>query len=420
MEQLKAATFLQHARLQELPYFQTLVAFQLPLESYVGHLRALAVIHGALEQALATCQDAAVSSVWRDDMRKLPCLNQDLRFFESRVVPDIKESVNLALEVADAIRLQSLAQPLALLGYLYVLEGSTMGASVLRPISARAFLLNGDNGLSYLRGNGPRAHAHWAQFQKRMNVLQLAPKERDLIAKVAGGFFERLAAIFGALHPFSEDSKVFLVTSINPEAGRHPIPADSREMQAAMQAADLCWQRFPYYEFRYGERGRRFARSDGAWLVTLCQYDQEKVQQQIRWLCRVLSTRGMPTMMLQAKLEILAAKLTEAIPGNQYSYQKLSELAAEVLASRRKHFSDEQFSSLADGFNKAVGQEWADRYKNAGELLVCAVSDELEGFADNTESIRQWLTDSARFPATWIQAAEATLAEARSSASKPS
>jgi hypothetical protein len=51
IEELKAATFPAHARLQTAPFFQALAACQLPLESYVGQLRALSVIHGVLEQA---------------------------------------------------------------------------------------------------------------------------------------------------------------------------------------------------------------------------------------------------------------------------------------------------------------------------------------------------------------------------------
>ena len=53
MEELKAVTFSAHAQLQTAPLFQALAACQLPLESYVGQLRALLAIHGAIEQALA-------------------------------------------------------------------------------------------------------------------------------------------------------------------------------------------------------------------------------------------------------------------------------------------------------------------------------------------------------------------------------
>ena len=84
MDELKAATFLAHASLQTAPFFQALVACRLPLESYVGQLRALSVIHGVLEQALESCADERVASVWNRDMRKLPLLQDDLHYFEIR------------------------------------------------------------------------------------------------------------------------------------------------------------------------------------------------------------------------------------------------------------------------------------------------------------------------------------------------
>ncbi len=106
MEELKAATFSAHARLQTAPLFQALAACHLPLESYVGQLRALLAIHGVIEQALAVCTDERVAAVWNADMRKLALLQQDLGYFEPRTVADLKEAVDAALKTADALRLR--------------------------------------------------------------------------------------------------------------------------------------------------------------------------------------------------------------------------------------------------------------------------------------------------------------------------
>jgi heme oxygenase len=413
MEELKASTFLPHARMQATPFWQALAACQLPLESYVGQLRALAIIHGVLEQALAGCADQRVASIWHEDMRKLPLLNEDLRYFEPRAVADLREAVEAALATAEQLRLRSLQQPLSLLGWLYVLEGSTLGAVVLRPLFARAFLLKGADGLSYLHSYGPGVFSRWAQYQQRMNALSLGAEEREQLVASAGAAFSQLDTLFQALYPFKPESKTFLVTSINPEAGRHPVPADAREVQAALRAADLCWQRFPYFEQRYGERGLRFARSDAAWQATLYQYEPTQILQQVRWLGRVLANRGMPTLLLQAQLEILMEELTAAIPGNKAAYEKLSQAVAGLRESRRKHLSDEQLLSIADQFDQAVGPDWSARFPHTGALLGTAVVDELEGSENAVESLRPWMTDDARFPAEWITAVETALARAR-------
>ena len=106
-------------------------------------------------------------------MGKLPSLQQDLRYFEPRTVADLKEAVEAALEAADHLRLRSVEQPLSLLGWQYVLEGSTLGAVVLRPLIARAFLLSGEEGMAYVHNYGSAVHVRWAQYQQRMNALRL-------------------------------------------------------------------------------------------------------------------------------------------------------------------------------------------------------------------------------------------------------
>ena len=419
MEELKAATFLPHARLQTAPFFQALSACQLPLESYVGQLRALAAIHGVLEQAMESCPDERVASVWNRDLRKVPQLQQDLRYFEPRLVADLQEAVDATIKTVEQLRLRSVEQPLTLLGCIYVLEGSTLGALVLRPLFARAFLLTGTDGLAYLHNYGPAVHARWAQYQQRMNGLRLSAEEGAQMAQAASDLFAQLEAIFQALYPFPPESKTFLVTSINPEAGRHPVPADAREVQASLRAADRCWQRFPYFEHRYGERGRRFARSDAAWQANLCRYEPAQILQPVRWLGRVLAGRGMPTLLLQDQLEILASELAAAIPEKKSAYEKLLLAAAELRESRRRHLADDQLATLAHEFDHAVGPEWSTRFPQTGALLGSAVADELAGSDGAVESLRPWLTDAARFPAEWIAAVESTLARPASRPAAP-
>jgi hypothetical protein len=70
----------------------------LPLESYVGQLGALEVIHGVYEQVLASCANPRIGSVWNHEMWRLPLLQNEMRFFASRTVPDLKEALDVALE----------------------------------------------------------------------------------------------------------------------------------------------------------------------------------------------------------------------------------------------------------------------------------------------------------------------------------
>lgn len=419
MEALKAATAEGHGRLESAPFFQALGAGRLPLESYVGQLRALAMIHGVLEQALAACTDPRVTSVWSPELCRQADLERDLHYFEPRAVADLKESVEVALQTAEAIRLLSVTQPVALLGIMYVLEGSMLGAQTLRPLYARAFMLTDEGGLAYLHGNGPAVHSRWAQFKELMNALSLKAADRDGVVQAAKEFFTRIEALFLALFPFSPESKTFLITSINPEAGRHPVPADPREVEVALRAADACWERYPYFEQRYGERGRRFARSDGAWLATLYKYEPARIRQQVQWLGRVLAARGMPTLLLQAHLEILADDLTAAFPEQKTEHEKLRQAAAGLHTARCRYLTDEQTTALAAEFEQAVGPEWNARFPHTGALLAAAVADERGGCERAVESLRPWLSDPTRFPVAWINAVAALLTRASQLASEP-
>jgi hypothetical protein len=194
---------------------------------------------------------------------------------------------------------------------------------------------------------------------------------------------------------------------------RHPVPADTREVEAAIRAGDLCWDRYPYYEARYGERGRRFARSDGAWLASLYQFDLAQIHQQVRWLGHVLATRGMPTILLQVQLEILVAELAAARPERRADYEKLLTAAAQLQTARCAHISEERLTALAQAFAQAVGPELSARFPDAGMLLVAAVADEQSGLVGTVANVVHWMSDPARFPAPWIAAVQATLAQAQ-------
>ncbi len=311
MDELKAASFAVHSQLQRAPFFVALATGQLPLESYVGQLRALALVHGVLEQALTDSADRHVAQVWHKDMRKLPLIAQDLHFFEPRQVADLKESVAAAQLVARQLRLQSIEQPLSLLPCLYVLEGAMLGAQVLQPMMARAFLLEDEKGLCYLSGNGVNTCSRWQRFKQAMNALVLTVAQRQQLANAAIAFFQQLETIFLALYPFAPDSRAFLVTSINPEAGCHAIPVDAREVQAALRAGDLCWQRFPYLEKRYGKGGQRFTRSDAAWQATLHPYPAAQILDQLRWLT---DTSRFPNEWISAVYQTLAQAIQIAFP----------------------------------------------------------------------------------------------------------
>lgn len=116
MDALKRATAQVHARQEGAPFFAALREGRLPLESCVGQLRALSMAHAVIEDAPSASDDPRLRSVWSDDMRRLPLLQQDMACFASQRVADIREAGSVAFGIDDSIRRGSIDRPLGILG----------------------------------------------------------------------------------------------------------------------------------------------------------------------------------------------------------------------------------------------------------------------------------------------------------------
>ena len=409
---LKEETKDCHSRIEALPYFNALSEHKLPLECYVNQLRALAVVHGVFETEIGSSEDNRITAIWDDGLKKLPLLVQDLKFFESRVVSDTSRSIDAALAMTGDIRLRGIENPVTLLGYLYVFEGSTLGNSMHKSDIVATYQLNDLDGCCYYSSYQDQVPLHWNQFSEKMNKTLEDSSLHDQIVESVRKAFSGLEALHKALYPIDVKVKAYHATRINPEAGNHPIPEDEREIQAALKASKRGWSEFSYYEQRYGGRGKRFSDSDTCWLVTLTRLDPESLQKQIEWLGRVLSTRGMPLIMLECTLKFLHEELVKAVPAQKITYDKLL-MAADMLRKLRINIMPEKdFEALSREFDQAVGSKLARKYINTGKLLVASVIDEKNGIAGAVAALQGWLTDSLRFPENWIQAVNSTIKKA--------
>jgi hypothetical protein len=191
---------------------------------------------------------------------------------------------------------------------------------------------------------------------------------------------------------------------LNPEYGAHPITTDPGELAAAERASDRSFEEFPYYRWRYGDRGRRFGASDGAWLVTLCSSPSKIARQQIDWLGVVLSSRGMPRLLLEAHLRFLFDEL-----GGGRRYRVLNA-AADIIAAT---YDRSPIDRLGREFVAAAPRPWRERIPEMGRLLAAAVADERSGIERAVVSIEEWACDRERFPPAWIKTVRSTIAAAR-------
>jgi heme oxygenase len=412
-EQLRASTRAAHDRLEQLPFAASLADGSLPVESYVGYLRAMAIVHAVIEHELPVENDPRIDAVWNDEMRRLPPLQLDLAHFAGQGIGDIRPAQQAAEAIANRLLRRSVEAPLTMLGYLYVLEGSILGASVLGPQAERAFGLDRSHGCAYLGHDARVSARRWQGFRQRLDALDLNADDSAGVESAVLEAYAGIEAVLRALCPFDRDALVLTATSLNAEAGAHPIPQDPRELEAVREAGERTLQDFPYFIWRYGERGRRFTHSDGGWLVTLVKYPQGRIDRQVAWLGQVLATRGMPRILLQRHLERLYEALRSRMPEPQADYDRLLTAADKLAEARRDAISDDDVDRLAAEFDRAIGTDWLSRLPGSGLILISAVADEDAGLRGALESTSAWFTDTERFPPSFVSAVQRLLKEAQ-------
>ena len=119
MDALKDAVSERHSRMEALPFITALTKGELPLESYVGQLRAMAVIQGTLDHELSMLNVQNIRTLVLDRPSRLVHLRKDLSLFDKTLIPDIKAALPHIRRIASLIRLFRVGQPKDLIGIIY-------------------------------------------------------------------------------------------------------------------------------------------------------------------------------------------------------------------------------------------------------------------------------------------------------------
>jgi heme oxygenase len=193
-QRLRRDTRTWHEALESTGFATAMLAGTLPLDRYVGQLAAYRPVLEALEAELARTTCPSVGSVWSPDLVKLPLVERDLRHFAARGA--VPEPGPAAEEFVGEIRRTAATDPRELLGFLYVLEGSTLGALFLLRYVTVAYRLTDGNGASYY-GSGDRAR--WTAFAERLDRALGEPDVQDRVLAAAERAYCHVALISGEL-----------------------------------------------------------------------------------------------------------------------------------------------------------------------------------------------------------------------------
>jgi len=199
MATLKTATADHHRRAEKHEFQQMMVRGALSREAYAEWLGQMLLVHRGLEEHLTklVASHPAVGAVFDDSRRKVPFLLDDLAFYQGRADSDPVPATRRFLQCLDSLAASS---PLALLGPLYVLEGSTNGARFIARRLRTAFDLPADGGgVAYVDPYGEDQPRRWQEFKDEMEQLAFGEADIRIITQAAQETFDAIGAVGGDL-----------------------------------------------------------------------------------------------------------------------------------------------------------------------------------------------------------------------------
>jgi len=193
---LKRQTMDLHEKAHQIPYISNLLKNNVQMESYVGHLRALAIVYGTLESQLSKLKQPEIKNFLEGYTLKLPLLLADLEYFNAKEIKDIIPAISNALKIADKILMYSEKSPYKLVGFLYTLDGSLNGGSVFKKHLSERFGLQKDNGISYFSCFNGQFKQFWEKFTEKLNTEITDNQIKEDVVSAATEIFNDLTSIY--------------------------------------------------------------------------------------------------------------------------------------------------------------------------------------------------------------------------------
>lgn len=159
-------------------------------KDYCIYLGQLYLLHKRLAEHLAASKSAtSIDAVIEEHHLDVSCLESDLDYF-GQSTEDVT-SLEATRRLTDYMSTLEQSSASALLGILYVLEGSTHGAKMLASNLQKGLELpEKTKGASYFVRYGDLQMERWLEFKKRMNSLELSEEAEDEILESAKRTFK--------------------------------------------------------------------------------------------------------------------------------------------------------------------------------------------------------------------------------------
>ena len=194
MQRLKAETRDLHSHAESRALQTAIGAGEVDQATFSAYLGQLHHVHSSLESALDSRRGdhQAIAAIATVDRMRVPDLDRDLAFFG--VDPHRVPVGNAARRFSQLVDETNEANPVALLGALYVLEGSTNGGRFLARALRKSWGLDGE-GLSYFDPYGDEQRRMWALFREQMDEASFDAAPNNAIVEMAKATFLAIAEV---------------------------------------------------------------------------------------------------------------------------------------------------------------------------------------------------------------------------------
>ena len=194
MKRLKAETGDLHSHAESRTLQRAIASGEVDQTTFSAYLGQLYQVHNSLETALEDSRDknAAIGALATEDRMRIPDLDRDLEFYG--VDRDEIATGDAAKRFDIEVREVTTLDPVALLGALYVLEGSTNGGRFLARALRKSWGLDG-KGLSYFDPYGEEQPQKWAAFRRDMDEASLDAAQEEAIIEMAKATFLAIADV---------------------------------------------------------------------------------------------------------------------------------------------------------------------------------------------------------------------------------
>ena len=199
MDRLREETRPDHEKAEASDFGTAVMSKSISLEAYTIHIAAHYEVLRAIEEVHAASDSERIAMVWHDGLSKAPLLEEDLRFlaFDAAQMPvETAEAVNRFVAM---VQRRNVEAHESLPGVLYVLEGSTMGGSILRKMIAEALGFSSDHGLNYYSVYGNDVRKHFMDFKSRMSAAYDGSGHEDALVEAAKETFDLIGEVFRSI-----------------------------------------------------------------------------------------------------------------------------------------------------------------------------------------------------------------------------